>query len=38
MRTLRLARAVDVVLIHDAIMYATDVASLRATLKTAVHC
>jgi SAM-dependent methyltransferase len=39
MRTLRLARQFDVVLIHDAIMYATDAASVRATLETAaVHC
>jgi SAM-dependent methyltransferase len=39
MRTLRLARQFDVVLIHDAIMYATDAASVRATLETAaIHC
>ena len=39
MRTLRLAREFDVVLIHDAIMYATDAASLRAALETAAaHC
>ena len=39
MRTLHLARQFDVVLIHDAIMYATDAASVRGTLETAaVHC
>jgi hypothetical protein len=39
MRTLRLARQFDVVLVHDAIMYATDPSSVQATLKTAaVHC
>lgn len=39
MRTLRLERRFDVVLIHDAIMYATDEASLRASLATAAaHC
>jgi trans-aconitate methyltransferase len=39
MRTLRLARQFDVVLIHDAIMYATEPASVRATLQTAaIHC
>jgi trans-aconitate methyltransferase len=39
MRTLRLARRFDVVLIHDAVMYATDAASLCATLTTAAaHC
>ena len=39
MRTLRLARRFDVVFIHDAIMYATDEASVRATLTTAaLHC
>ena len=39
MRTLRLARRFDVVFIHDAIMYATDEASVRATLATAAaHC
>jgi SAM-dependent methyltransferase len=39
MRTLRLARQFDVVLIHDAIMYATDAASVQATLETAAtHC
>jgi hypothetical protein len=39
MRTLRLARQFDVVLIHDAIVYATEPASVRATLETAaIHC
>ncbi len=39
MRTLRLGRQFDVVLVHDAIMYATTPADVRATLKTAaVHC
>ena len=39
MRTLRLARQFDVVLVHDAIMYATTEADVRATLETAaVHC
>jgi trans-aconitate methyltransferase len=39
MRSLRLARRFDVVFIHDAIMYATDEASVRATLTTAAtHC
>jgi SAM-dependent methyltransferase len=39
MRSLRLDREFDVVLIHDAIMYATDQAALRATLRTAaIHC
>jgi hypothetical protein len=39
MRSLRLGRAFDVVLIHDAIMYATDPAALQATLRTAaIHC
>jgi SAM-dependent methyltransferase len=39
MRSLDLGRAFDVVLIHDAIMYATDEASVRATLETASrHC
>ena len=39
MRSLRLARQFDVVLVHDAIMYATDAASVQATLKTAaLHC
>ena len=39
MRTLRLGRQFDVVLVHDAIMYATEPADVRATLATAaVHC
>lgn len=39
MRSLRLGREFDAVLIHDAIMYATDPASVRATLGTAArHC
>jgi len=39
MFTLRLSRQFDVVLVHDAIMYATDAAAVRATLDTAVlHC
>lgn len=39
MRVLRLGRTFDVVLIHDAIMYATTPADLRAVLRTAaVHC
>ena len=39
MRTLRLARQFDIVLIHDAIMYAIDEVSVRATLATAAtHC
>ena len=39
MRTLRLNRQFDVVLIHDAIMYATEAADVEATLRTAaVHC
>jgi SAM-dependent methyltransferase len=39
MRTLNLGREFDVVFIHDAIMYATDAASVRATLATAHrHC
>lgn len=39
MRTLDLGREFDVVFIHDAIMYATDAASARATLATASrHC
>lgn len=37
MRSLRLDRQFDLVLIHDAIMYATDAASVRATLATAAH-
>ncbi len=39
MRSMRLGRQFDVVLIHDAIMYATDPAAVRATLRTAaIHC
>ncbi len=39
MRTLRLGRQFDLVLIHDAIMYATEPESVRATLRTAYrHC
>jgi SAM-dependent methyltransferase len=39
MRTLDLGREFDVVLIHDAIMYAADEVSVRATLDTASrHC
>jgi SAM-dependent methyltransferase len=39
MRTLDLGRLFDVVFIHDAIMYATDAESVRATLATASrHC
>jgi hypothetical protein len=39
MRSLRLGRDFDVVLIHDAIMYATDPAQVQAALRTAaVHC
>ena len=39
MRSLRLGRQFDVVLVHDAIMYATEPADVRATLATAaVHC
>lgn len=39
MRSLRLARQFDAVLIHDAIMYATEPAAVQATLQTAaVHC
>ena len=39
MRTLDLGRKFDLVLIHDAIMYATDSASVRASLATAYrHC
>jgi SAM-dependent methyltransferase len=39
MRTLDLGRTFDLVFIHDAIMYATDEASVRATLRTAArHC
>jgi hypothetical protein len=35
MRTLRLDRSFDVVLVHDAIMYATTEADVRATIATA---
>ena len=39
MRTLRLGREFDVVLVHDAIMYATEAADVQATLHTAAeHC
>ena len=39
MRTLRLDRHFDVVLVHDAIMYATTPADVRAALQTAaIHC
>ncbi len=39
MRTVRLERRFDVVLIHDAIMYASEPAQVQATLQTAaVHC
>lgn len=39
MRTLRLDREFDVVFVHDAVMYATEPAGLRATLRTAAaHC
>jgi SAM-dependent methyltransferase len=39
MRSLRLDRQFDVVMIHDAIMYATEPADVRATLATAaIHC
>ncbi len=39
MRSLDLGRQFDVVLVHDAIMYATDAHSLRATFDTAYrHC
>lgn len=39
MRTLDLGRTFDIVLIHDAIMYCTDPASVRAALRTAArHC
>jgi SAM-dependent methyltransferase len=37
MRDLELRREFDLVLIHDAIMYATDAASVRAALATAFH-
>jgi SAM-dependent methyltransferase len=39
MRDLRLGRAFDVVLVHDAICYATDASQVLATLRTAAaHC
>jgi SAM-dependent methyltransferase len=39
MRSLRLGRQFDVVLIHDAIVYATEPAAVEATLQTAaIHC
>ncbi|MGH7578649.1 MAG: class I SAM-dependent methyltransferase [Gemmatimonadales bacterium] len=39
MRSLRLDRRFDVVLIHDAIVYATEPAAARAALRTAaIHC
>jgi hypothetical protein len=39
MRSLRLGREFDIVLIHDAIMYATEPEELQATLRTAaIHC
>lgn len=39
MRTLRLGRLFDVVVIHDAIMYATEPAHVKAALETAaIHC
>ena len=39
MRSLRLGRRFDVVLIHDAIMYATEIEQVQATLQTAaIHC
>jgi SAM-dependent methyltransferase len=39
MRSLRLGREFDVVLIHDAIMYATEPREVRAVLRTAaIHC
>jgi SAM-dependent methyltransferase len=39
MRTLELGRQFDLVLVHDAIMYATDGESLQATFRTAYrHC
>ncbi len=39
MRSLRLGRQFDVVLIHDAIMYATTPREVQATLRTAaIHC
>jgi hypothetical protein len=39
MRSLRLGRTFDAVLVHDAIMYAVSEADLRATIETAaLHC
>jgi len=39
MRSVRLGRVFDAVLVHDAIMYATSEAELRATIETAAaHC
>lgn len=39
MRTLRLGRAFDLVVLHDAVMYLTTEADLRAALETAaLHC
>jgi hypothetical protein len=39
MRSLRLGRQFDVVLIHDAILYATQPRDVQATLRTAaIHC
>src|SRR6185503_2571532 len=39
MRTLRLGRSFDLVLVHDAIMYATTPADVKAALQTAAsHC
>lgn len=39
MRDIRLGRTFDAVLVHDAICYATDAASVQATLQTAaLHC
>jgi SAM-dependent methyltransferase len=39
MRSIRLGREFDVVLVHDAIMYATNPADVQATLQTAAaHC
>jgi trans-aconitate methyltransferase len=39
MRSLRLGREFDIVLVHDAIMYATEPGDVLATLQTAaVHC
>jgi SAM-dependent methyltransferase len=39
MRSLRIGRQFDVVLVHDAIMYATEPSEVQATLRTAaIHC